>query len=98
MIIVLYTIGIIFLIVSVIYGFAIGGVPGVTIAISGIISSILYFALAKILGNQEEIFRRLNRIEEAPRRLMRQNNKKCENCGSSYDNDMHSCPHCGHKE
>lgn len=67
--------------------------------ISGIIQAIVYYAMARVLENQEEMQWRLRNMEL----LLQSQNKettekrKCPCCGRSYEIDRDSCPYCGYK-
>ena len=63
--------------------------------VAGISSAAIFFALAIILNNQEKIMQMLNSESTQKRKLLPQ--KQCEKCEKMHDGDMTSCPHCGHK-
>ena len=93
---VLYIIGVIALIACFILGVISGGIlVGIIIVIGGIPVAIIFFALAKILDNQEKIMLMLNSESTQKKKLIPQ--KQCEKCEKMHDGDATSCPHCGHK-
>jgi uncharacterized paraquat-inducible protein A len=69
-----------------------------TIAIGGSTSSLLFFSLARILENQEQILNQLCNREASLRASRTQEQKICSYCNHHYDADYTSCPKCGHKE
>lgn len=95
---ILYIIGVIILILSLIGAFSAGGFLNFLIVLfGGITSAVILFAIAKILENQEEIKYKVD--------LYAQNNskrsfakKKCQRCEKEYDQDLRSCPFCGNRE
>lgn len=99
MISVLYVIGVIFLIISIIVGILSGHILGFLIALgSGISSAIIFFALAKILENQELIVFKLEYNEKCMQNLLpAQPMVECQKCNYKYENEYASCPHCGYR-
>ncbi len=98
MIAALYVLGIASIVVSIIIGFQSGSIfHFLLMLISGIASSIIIFALAKILVNQESILSRIEAHDSNRNRRNRIQKKTCLKCGKEYDEDMNSCPYCGHK-
>ena len=99
MIIALYVIGAIAFIISVITGFLSGSFWGFIIAVAGgIISAIVFFALANILEKQESILDKLQYLEEKEWKNKNVEKKTCLKCNYKYDTDYSSCPHCGSRE
>jgi uncharacterized paraquat-inducible protein A len=94
----LYVIGAIVFIISIIAGF-LSGLLGVLIGIAGGISAaIIFFALAKIIENQETILYKLVCQEEAYRKSCNKEKKVCPKCNYEYENDYTSCPRCGYRD
>ena len=99
MIILLYIIGIIGLIISIVIGIGTGSFWGFIISLSGgFASSIILFALASILDNQETILSSLASQEEKQRKYINKEKTTCPRCDREYDVDFSSCPHCGHRD
>jgi uncharacterized paraquat-inducible protein A len=98
MIFALYIAGAVILIISIIAGFSSGSMMGFLVAIAGGVSSaLIFFALAKILDNQESIlFRLYQREGEGKYRVLEKT--ACPKCSYEYDSERNSCPHCGHRE
>ena len=95
----LYSIGTIVLIISIIAGIYSGAFMGFLISVAGGIAlAIIFFALAKILENQETILYKLAHQEENQRRYQKQEKKTCPRCNKEYDIDFGSCPHCGYRD
>lgn len=91
--------GALVMIISLIAGFASGSFVGFLAYFGGgIVASIMFFALSKILDNQESILYRLEYIEETAKGSRAREKKVCPNCSRQYDGDRNSCPHCGHRE
>ena len=98
MISVLYIIGLIVFIISIVVGFSSGSILGFLIALrSGISSAIIFFAVAKILENQENILFKLENQEEMYKKSFIQPKIACPKCNYECDNDYTSCPHCGYR-
>ena len=92
----LYSIGAIVLIISIIAGIYSGAFMGFLISVAGgIASAIIFFALAKILENQEAILHKLIHQEEIQRKHHKQE-KKCEGNGNMIL--ILACPHCGYRD
>lgn len=99
MIAALYIMGAVAMIISVIAGLFFGSFPGLLISIAGGISSaIVFFALAKILENQENILHKLNGQEEINKKFFVQEKRTCSKCDYQYSKDYSSCPNCGHRD
>ncbi|MDP4091235.1 MAG: hypothetical protein Q8930_18465 [Bacillota bacterium] len=99
MISVLYVIGAIVILISVVAGFLAGSFLQFLIsAAGGIFSAVIFFALAKILDNQESILYKLEHQEETLRKYLPRPKIVCPKCSYKYDDDYTSCPHCGHRE
>lgn len=90
----LFVIGIIIIFIAVIFGFLSGSFMGFLAAAgSGIVSAAIFFALARILENQELILIHIQWLDK-PSKVQ----NTCPRCDRKYDGEMHSCPHCGYKE
>ena len=98
MVTLLYIIGVIILIISGIAGLYSGSFIGFLISIAGgFATTIIFFALAKILDNQETILYALANQKEKQRKHLIQEKKICSKCNKEYDFDYGSCPHCGYR-
>ena len=94
----LYSIGAIVLIISIIIGIYSGAFMRFLVSVAGgIASAIIFFALAKILENQETILYKLLHQEEIQRKYQMQEKKICPRRNKEYDIDFSSCPHCGYR-
>jgi Oxygen-sensitive ribonucleoside-triphosphate reductase len=99
MISVLYVLGVIVIIISIIVGFLSGSFIHFLITLAGgIFPAIICFALAQILDNQERTLFKLEYQEETFRKTFPKPKIECPKCNYKYDNDYTSCPHCGHRE
>lgn len=96
MITALYAAGIIIIIVGIILGINTGTFWGFIIfTLSLLISSIVYFALARILENQSDIYDKIQSLVENTKKTVEK--LVCSECGKNYDSDFSSCPYCGNK-
>lgn len=96
---ILYIIGGIIIIISIIGGFMSGSFLGFLLAVaSGGITAIIFFALAKIIENQENIIYKLDKQEENIRKSLVQEKVVCPKCNYEHASDYSSCPHCGYRE
>ena len=94
---VLWFCGIFTMIIALIVGIASGSFIGAIFGIiGGITSGIIFFALAFILENQEDIIYKLNKLEEINKKT--RDKLTCNHCNHTYDDDYSSCPKCGHRE
>lgn len=66
-----------------------------TLLIVNSLFAVLFIALAIILGNQEEILKKLD-LQGRQRKLLP--TKVCIKCNHIYDVDYKSCPKCGYEE
>jgi len=97
--ILLYIIGVVAFVISLVAGFSSGSLLGFFISIvGGTSSAVILFALAKIIENQENILYKLQYQEEMNRKSGNKDKKVCPKCNYKYDNDYNSCPHCGHRD
>jgi uncharacterized paraquat-inducible protein A len=95
----LYAVGGIIIMVSLIAGVASGSFFRFLFTVaSGGITAAIFFALAMIMGNQEDIIYRLDRQEERMRRMLTKEKVVCPKCNYEHDSDYSSCPHCGYRE
>jgi len=93
----LYIIGIIVFVISVVAGLFSGSFTSFIVALGGgITSAVTFFALAKILENQENILYKLNSDLATRSDLLAK--KICQKCNYKYEGDYSSCPHCGYRE
>lgn len=92
----LYIVGIIVTIFSLGAGLFSGSFLGfIVYAAGGFTSAIIFFALGKLLDNQQTILSVLLHQEEYQRKHLMQEKKTCSRCNKEYDIDFSSCPHCG---
>lgn len=99
MVILLYIIGVIVFIASLVTGFGTGTALGVILGIAGGISSaIVFFALAKIIENQQNMFYMIETLNSFQRESQSKEKKTCPKCNRIYDISFSSCPHCGYRE
>ncbi len=95
--IVLYVIGIIILIAGIVVGYS--AEAFIITVISSTITAFVFFALGRIIGNQEII---MNQQQELlnnailSRRSVEE--KTCSECGKLYDVSAKSCPYCGARD
>jgi len=92
----LFLAGIIVLIASIIMSIASWGFIGVIIGLpAGIISSTIFFGLAKVLENQDTILAMLQaqdeRLRKSPEKIT------CTRCKKEYDDSYSGCPHCAYR-
>ena len=93
---ILVIIGIFTLVASFIIGLMSGSGFGFILAlVGGITSSMIFFALYKILENQEQIMNQLFHQSTQTRKQVAK--KTCPKCENKHDGDMTSCPNCGFK-
>lgn len=98
MTLILYIIGAVVFIVSVIAGFSFDSFSGILISlVCGLSSAMIFFALARIIENQENILYKLTYQENEIRKSLIVK-KICQKCDYTYDSDYSSCPHCGNKD
>lgn len=90
---ILFVIGILTVIGGFILGILSSSFFGFIVALAGgIISSVIFFALSKILENQDKI---LSQLQSQSIKISKLSEKKiCGKCNNKYDEDMTSCPHC----
>ncbi|WP_407269803.1 hypothetical protein [Radiobacillus sp. PE A8.2] len=88
--------GIIVLISSVIVGVFSGSFFGFILAvIGGVFSSVIFFALAKIIDNQETMLLKIYKLEDFNRKQVKKEDTVCSKCNYTYDQELNSCPKCG---
>ena len=93
MVIVLGIIGALILVVSLIAGFVSGSFWGFIFSLTGgIAGSMIFFALAMILDNQERIMSQLQPPSTQLKHLVGKDT--CTRCEKEYEKDRTSCPHC----
>jgi large conductance mechanosensitive channel len=63
----------------------------------GIVTAIIFFALAKVLENQENILYILDKQEKAIKKSNGEEKVVCPKCNYAHDDDYTSCPHCGYR-
>lgn len=96
MIYILKIAGILVVVGCIITAFASGGILGGIISIiCGVILASVFFALSKILENQEIIISQLSNIDDSTKKPLKK--ITCKNCSKTYTSDYSSCPHCGRK-
>ena len=92
---ILFAIGVIVLVGSLIIGIM-AGVPAFLLVFAGgIPCAMIFFALARILENQEKIKQMFDSQETQKKKLLPQ--KSCKKCNNKHDSDATSCPYCGNK-
>jgi uncharacterized membrane protein YdjX (TVP38/TMEM64 family) len=95
---VLYAIGAAVFIISIIVGLMQGSFWGAIMSLGGGISSaVIFFALGKILDNQENILLKLAAQEEINKKHFKLPQVECPKCSYKHDDDYTSCPHCGYR-
>lgn len=95
----LYLIALAVLLFAGIAGIISGSITGFLTAVGGgITSAAVFFALAKILDNQEKLMHQLRWMEGRWQEEKTAMKKACPKCNRMYDGDMNSCPHCGYRE
>jgi Oxygen-sensitive ribonucleoside-triphosphate reductase len=96
---VLFIVGAVVILISVITGFLSGSFMSfMTLVAGGFISALIFFALAVIIENQESIKGKLDLQYEAFRKSQKYEKKTCSKCGREYDYDINSCPNCGNRD
>lgn len=94
----LAVIGVIVLVSGIAVGIQSGSFPGfLTSLLNSAAGAAVLFALAKVLGNQDELSERLAKLEHTVKNPPE--TITCAKCGTSYQSDDFSyCPHCGAKQ
>lgn len=93
---ILYVTGLLLLGIGVVGGLATAGFFGLIAGLLGSgVLSLLFFAAARILENQEYIVKKLHDIQN--KQQMDINTVICEKCQKTYTGDYSSCPYCGYK-
>lgn len=74
------------------------GFMGILIGVPmGLVGSLVYFALAEVLENQEQIFQAIHQLEKTiPSNIRKENEKTCPNCEKIHHDTASNCPHCGY--
>lgn len=99
MVLILYIIGVIVFIASVVAGFLSGSFIGfIAFVCGGISTAIIFLALRKILENQQAILDKIQYHGDMSKKLQNQKKKTCTKCNYKYDFDYNSCPHCGKRD
>lgn len=97
--ILLYLIGAIIIVASFIAGISSGTFLSFIIsAMGGFASSVIFFAVAKIIENQKEIIFKLDFYFSEEKKYKAIEKKTCTKCNREYDEDYNSCPHCGNRD
>lgn len=92
--IILFGIGALILIAGIVIGFM--SETLIATIISSSVVACIFFALAKIIGNQEIIINHQQELLNNAILSRRDEGKKpCHECGKSYPVSMKSCPYCG---
>jgi len=86
------------IIAGVMIGLSIGSWGVLIGPLTGIIGSVFYFALAKILINQERILACLQDKHPENSPPESSGKIKCSKCEAPLESDMLSCPYCGYKK
>ncbi|MCT4542996.1 MAG: hypothetical protein N4A63_05605 [Vallitalea sp.] len=96
---VLLIVGIFVIIVSIITGYSLGEFHLFLYRVSsGTIVAMIFFALSKIISNQEEIKYYLRIENNSNTKVIPTEMKKCSKCNKEYDKYQTSCPYCGNRE
>jgi 5-bromo-4-chloroindolyl phosphate hydrolysis protein len=92
---ILYLLGAINIIVSIICGVSTGTIKGFLItAFTGVLKTILLFGIGNIIDNQDTIISYLNGMKDNKTGVL----KKCGRCNKEYEFYRKSCPYCGNKD
>jgi hypothetical protein len=95
---ILYGVGAMVIVISLIVGCLQETFLGFVLSVvSGLSSSAVFFALGKILDNQESILLRLGHFEGYGKRNKNLPKTTCPKCSREHDEDYTSCPYCGHR-
>ncbi len=96
MILILIIIGIATIIIGTVLGFLSGSAVGFIVALgSSIVSAVIFFALAKVLENQDTI---MSMMYELKKELKNPSKEViCAKCAKTYTSEYSYCPHCGTK-
>jgi large conductance mechanosensitive channel len=91
-------IGAIIIIITIIVGIMSGSFLMFLFVVAiGIVIAIIFFALAKILEDQENILYKLDKQEKAIKKSIGEEKVVCPKCNYAHDDDYTSCPHCGYR-
>ncbi len=94
--IMLYLMGAINIIISIIFGVMTGGfVEFIISVLVGISIAVLLFGIGNIIDNQDMI---LNYLIEMKEENKIKGLKKCSSYNKEYDFSRKSCPYCGYKD
>ncbi|WP_100404891.1 hypothetical protein [Bacillus solitudinis] len=95
----LFLIGILTIFLAIIFAFFTHtGGEFFLVIIGGVSTSFIFFALAKIIDNQETTIHHIQQQLIQSKNLHTAEKISCENCKRDYDHDFTSCPHCGFRE
>lgn len=97
---ILKMVGILVVITNTVVCMANMGVMGLLIGVPmGLVASLIYFALAEVLENQEQIFQAIRNLEKSiPSEIRKENQVKCPNCQKIHHDTASNCPHCGYSD
>ena len=98
MVIALFASGGVVILIGLIAGFVSGSFIGFLLSLlGGVLSAMIFFALAILIENQDLILTKLHQEEKHTAKHFKKN-KTCSKCEHVYDSIMNSCPRCGTKQ
>ena len=96
--VVLLVVGIVLIVSSVIAGVMSGEfILFVTFLFSGVLTSLIFFGLSKVISNQERMIQ-LAISNQSSSNYIKRDEVECKNCGKLYGDDRSSCPYCGNRD
>ena len=96
---ILNVVGIAMIVLGVIAGIMTGAILSFFFSLlGGIVSALIFFALALILDNQEMIMYQIQEQKAYIKKHIVTETKTCSNCQYEYDRELSSCPHCGSRK
>lgn len=99
MVILLYIIGVISFLVSLVAGINSRNFLGIVAGIiGGISSAVIFFSLARIIENQETLLSEIEGLYSFIRNFQATEKKLCAKCSREYDVSFGSCPYCGYRQ
>jgi len=70
----------------------------IAVALGGFATSMIFFALSRIIENQNIIINKLDYQYSQELKARNIDKKLCTKCNKTYDVDYTSCPHCGNRD